>query len=242
MQGQPLPSVALGYVLFPLTAISSWWVLDPRQEAIILHYGTLTDHVTKSGVHFHNSWGREIKFINTSQRAFVLPILKITDRIGNPVLVSAVITCRVVDAKKALLNVTDPFSFVETQATAILKEVVSEFSYDELKTETESINTRMLKMLQPRVDVAGVIIQSCTLNELNYSSEIAKAMLKKQQCIALIEARNLLVTGSIEIAKHTIEKLKANGVDMVPSESARLVRSMIVVCTGDTKAQPILNL
>ena len=47
-----------------------------------------------------------------------------------------------------------------------------------------------------------------SLNELNYSTEIAAAMLKKQTAAALLEARQLIVEGAVSIAQGAISKLQ----------------------------------
>ena len=56
--------------------------------------------------------------------------------------------------------------------------------------------------LQQRVRIGGVNVGSMEINELNYAPEIASGMLKKQQAMALVAARHVIVDGATEIAKN----------------------------------------
>ena len=47
------------------------------------------------------------------------------------------------------------------------------------------------------------------INELNYAPEIASGMLKKQQAMALVAARHVIVDGATEIAKGAIQIWRA---------------------------------
>ena len=49
-------------------------------------------------------------------------------------------------------------------------------------------------------------LESVSLNELNYAPEIASAMLKKQQARALIDARQLIVKGAVDIAQTAVAR------------------------------------
>ncbi|CAK9113130.1 Long-chain-fatty-acid--CoA ligase 5 (Arachidonate--CoA ligase) (Long-chain acyl-CoA synthetase 5) (LACS 5), partial [Durusdinium trenchii] len=222
----------LQLAFLPLACLTGWVVLQPREHMISLHFGTLTGYYKSPGCQYVNPCGVELRRISTAQISSSLQTQKVADARSNPVNVSAIVTFRVVDAPKALLNVERAINYTETQAAAVMKEVVGHFTYEELKTETQSINDKMLTMLQPRVDIAGVQVQSVNLNELNYAVEIASAMLRKQQAGALVEARNLLVQGAVEISQDAVEQLEGNGIEMNDHEKARLISNLVLVTSG----------
>ena len=72
-------------------------------------------------------------------------------------------------------------NYVTVNAHAVLKQVVSAHSYNELKSQTEVVNAALKASLEAKMTRAGVEITSMTLSELNYAPEIASAMLKKQR-------------------------------------------------------------
>mmetsp|Transcript_8919 Transcript_8919/g.15701 ORF Transcript_8919/g.15701 Transcript_8919/m.15701 type:complete len:269 (+) Transcript_8919:126-932(+) len=241
-EGSSTLANSMAVLCLPLTLLNGWAYLDPREEAISMHFGQLTGKYDKPGCFFVNPWGLELKKLSTAQIASSLDTVKITDKRGNPLRVSAIITYRFVDVAKALLYVNQPRNYVETQAQTVLKEVVSTFTYEELKTETAAITDRMIEKLQPRCVVAGAHIQAVSLNELVYANEIAGAMLQQQKARALVEARHLLVQGAVEISNSAVEKLAENGVDMPDKEKSRLVSNLVLVTAGDTEATPVLQM
>lgn len=232
----------LGMLVCPLTFLGSFYTLAPREEAIITSFGTLVGHETEPGCHWHNCVGRDMRRIFTTRISVDVPTTKITDSHGNPLMVSAVLNYRFTDARAALLNVQNPSNYVNQQAQAVLKMVVSRFSYDELKTEAEAVTRDMVNALQPRVVTAGATIESVSLNELNYAPEIAAAMLKKQQARALIDARQLIVKGAVDIASTAVAMLEAKGLTMSPSDRVKIVTNILTVTCSETDATPTLTL
>lgn len=74
---------------------------------------------------------------------------KIVDSTGTPVMVSAVLTYKVVDPLKALYAVEDYNRVIKTSSSAVLKQVVGVNTYAELRTNTSTINATLLAALNP---------------------------------------------------------------------------------------------
>jgi len=172
---------------------------------------------------------------------------KIIDKKGNPINISAMVNYRVKSIVRASLEVTNVHSFVVNAATAILKNVASNYAYEtpddspSLKTHSHQIGDEMVTALQERVDVAGVRIVDMLLNELSYAPEIAAAMLQRQQAEALVDARTLIVQGAVEIAKNAADQLLESGIEMAPAEKSRMVSNLICVICGDAHVQPTMQ-
>ena len=88
---------------------------------------------------------------------------------------SAVVLYRFTNPYGPLLTVQDGTRFVEVQASAILKQVVGKYTYEELKTQFTTVNKELVETLQQAVVRAGAEILSMRLNEMNYAPEIAQA-------------------------------------------------------------------
>merc|ERR1712093_969698 len=162
--------------------------------------GVLTEIQQEPGLHCTVPCGREVRNVSIKQCTMDLPNSKIADKNGNPVMVSAILNYRVVDAKKALLNVENYKDYVNTNAQAVMKQTISTFTYDQLKEQHDSVNAQMRDSLAPLLVVAGIEVTSMCLNDLSYAPEVAAAMLKKQQARALVDARTLIVEGAVRIA------------------------------------------
>jgi len=198
----------------------------------------------KPGLHMIVPAGAQIRRVSLKQRTCALPDCKIADSVGNPVVCSAVLNYRVVDGKQSLMNIQNVDTFVRANATAILKQIVSQHTYDEIKKEACEMNILMRSALQQRVRIGGVNVGSMEINELNYAPEIASGMLKKQQAQALVAARHVIVDGATDIAKQAIRKLEGGeqGMALSSADKAKIVTNILTVTCGDSDAVPTLSL
>jgi regulator of protease activity HflC (stomatin/prohibitin superfamily) len=215
--------------------------VDPKQVVVILHNGRLTHVEDQPGLHWAPLFGREIRAISTAEISYELPLSKVVDAAGVPIVASAVLIYKVVDALKALIDVRSVTSYVQSQASAALKQVVQQYHSNELKTESAAVSEKVVEVLQQKLDAAGVKALSMTLNELNYAPEIASQMLKKQQAAALIEARELIVEGAISISVDAIKKLEQAQLEMTNTDKVKIVANLLTVCCSDENAKPVLS-
>lgn len=246
---QPVPLLAKigSCCLLPIAPCAICFSVGPREEMAVLHFGVLTRMEKEPGCHTSYPFGRTMLKASTKQQTLSLPESKIADATGSPVVVSAILNYRIIDSKKALLNVDNISTFVNTNAQSVLKQVVGCYTYDQLKNEAAVVTKSLLSRLQPIVTVAGVEISSMQLNELNYAPEIASGMLKKQQAGALIEARKLIVEGAVSIAQDAVRLLELGdadgaGLKMSDSEKISLVTNLLTVTCAEGDAQPTVPL
>eukprot|EP00339_Tiarina_fusa_P020505 CAMPEP_0117026498 /NCGR_PEP_ID=MMETSP0472-20121206/19474_1 /TAXON_ID=693140 ORGANISM="Tiarina fusus, Strain LIS" /NCGR_SAMPLE_ID=MMETSP0472 /ASSEMBLY_ACC=CAM_ASM_000603 /LENGTH=194 /DNA_ID=CAMNT_0004733519 /DNA_START=306 /DNA_END=890 /DNA_ORIENTATION=- len=189
-------------------------------------------------------WGREIRKISTKQQSIELPKTTVVDSNGNPLIISAVIVYRISNSRRALLDVENSRIFVKNQAEAALKQTLSRFPYESndgspcLKTEAEQIGKHLCNLLQRKVLQAGAMVDSFQLKEISYAPEIASGMLKRQQAIAIIEARQTIVQGAVDIAADAVTKLAERGIELSDSDQAKLVTNLLTVVCSDNDAQP----
>lgn len=240
------PIVTIGEAAMSTVTVGLWllngiYTVGPRETRLILHNGRLTHIESQPGLHWAPSFGREDKLVTTADIAYVLPELKVVDTTGVPIVVSAVLVYRVVDAKRALLNIDNVNRFVQSQASAALKLVVSQYSYEALKVESSAVQQQVIDALQEKVTAAGVQALSLTLNELNYAPEIAAAMLKKQQAAALVAARELVVEGACQICLDAVKRLNDNGLSLEQADKVRLVSNLLTVVCSEENATPVVN-
>jgi len=239
----PTCAIATSLLFFPLLPLGKWYTVDAKTATATLHCGVLTRIDEDPGCHWTWPCGAEQHSISTKQRTLELSTAKVADGNGNPVNVSAIINFRVVDPKKAMLNVEHMQKYVDTNAQAVLKQTVSHYTYDRLKEEYDSVNETMRAQLQPLLVVAGVEVASMCLNDLSYAPEVAAAMLKKQQASALIEARTLIVEGACRIAQDAVGRLQQDGtVDFTDDQKVKIITNLLTVTCSETDATPTLGL
>lgn len=229
-------------LLFPC---NNCFVLPERANYVQLLWGKYHGTITEPGCYCRNALAVELRLVETNIITYDLSNTKVLDQRGNPIVISGIITYEIVDARKAAIDVSDPHRFVRDQAPAILKRVVSQFPYESedpeepsLRTETVTVATRMRDALQARCQVAGVRIETFSINELSYAPEIAQAMLKRQQAEALIAARKAIVNGAKDIARSAVADL---GDGMDDRQKASLLSNLLVVLVGDKEVTPTVQ-
>lgn len=219
------------------------YTLEAKTEAAVLHMGKLTEVQKTPGLHCSVPFGRSIRVVSTKQCTMELPTSKVADAVGNPVMVSAILNYRVIDVKKAALHVENRSQYVNTNAQAVLKQTISTYSYDQLKTDHDEVNARMRMSLQPLLVVAGIEVSSMCLNDLSYAPEVAAAMLKRQQAAALVDARALIVEGAVRIAQDAVTRLEGDGtVELNDDQKVKIVTNLLTVTCADTDATPTVAL
>ncbi|WP_146456298.1 SPFH domain-containing protein [Rubripirellula tenax] len=173
---------------------------------------------------------------------------KVNDRDGNPIEISAVVVWKVTDTAEALFEVDDYEHFVEVQSEAALRSLATRYPYDSedheesLRGNTEAICGRLREDIQERLEKAGVTVLEARISHLAYASEIAAAMLQRQQAGAVVAARTKIVDGAVGMVEMALDHLKRDGiVELDPQQRAALVSNLLVVLCSDRHTQPVIQ-
>ena len=226
--------------------------VEVGQENVLMVYGEYFMTLKTPGMHYINPIGLtripiSIKATNMDIGGANYPI-KVADGDGNPVIVSGVVSFRIINVKAAALDVQNAGSYVQRQAESILKQVVSRYPYashdgsPSLKTESTEISLELMRALQERATVAGVLIESFELADLSYAPEIAQVMLVRQQAKATVDARQTIVDGAVGIVQKAVEKLTEAGIPLGDAEKSKLVTNLLTVICGQKGTQPVLDI
>jgi regulator of protease activity HflC (stomatin/prohibitin superfamily) len=182
-------------------------------------------------------------------RNFNSKTLKVNDVEGNPVEIAAVVVFKVVDSARAVFDVDDYEEFVEIQSETALRHVATKYPYDNFDTEgyslrgnAEAVANELARELQDRLAVAGVEVIEARLTHLAYATEIASAMLQRQQASAILAARQKIVEGAVGMAQMAIEQLQEGGIIELDEErKMAMINNLLVAIVSERGAQPILN-
>lgn len=173
---------------------------------------------------------------------------KVNDKDGNPIEISAVVVWKVVDTAEALFEVDDYEHFVAVQSESALRAMSARYPYDSedhetsLRGSTDEISERLREDIQERLDKAGVLVTEARISHLAYASEIASAMLQRQQAGAIVAARVKIVDGAVGMVDMALDHLKRDSiVELNDAQKADLVSNLLVVLCSDRHAQPVVN-
>lgn len=228
--------------------ITGLTIVQPNQANVITFFGRYLGVIRKSGFYFSVPFSTRRR-VSLRVRNFNSAKLKVNDVGGNPIEIAAVVVFSVVDSAKALFEVDEYETFVEIQSETALRHVASKYPYDQpdgsgfsLRANTEEIALELTEELQKRLAIAGVKVIESRLTHLAYSTEIASAMLQRQQAEAIIAAREKIVDGAVTMVQMAISRLqKDNLVELDDERKAAMINNLLVAVVSDRSAQPVIN-
>src|SRR5690242_18665764 len=111
-----------------------------------------------------------------------------------------------------------------------------------LRGSTDAVADQLAREVAERVAVAGVEIVEVRISHLAYASEIAQAMLRRQQANAVVAARTRIVEGAVGMVELALTRLTDDGVVSLDEErTASMVSNLMVVLCGEQPASPVVN-
>ena len=242
----------VGLIIFPLLVLAflaaGFFMIQPNQATVITLFGEYRGTERREGLRWVWPWMMKNKM---SVRAHNIHSerVKINALRGNPIEIACNVVWRVADTAQASFDVDDYKEFVNIQIEAGLRTVGSRHPYDDFENEevtlrgsADVINRELLEELNDRLKVAGILVDEAGLTHLAYASEIASAMLKRQQADAIIAARAKIVLGAVGMVEDALIKLSQdNIVEMDDERRAAMVSNLMVVLCGEKEAHPVVN-
>jgi regulator of protease activity HflC (stomatin/prohibitin superfamily) len=235
-------------ILFPPILLFGFFVVNPREEIVVLRFGKYVTTLKTQGIRWIHPVGRTLHRISTKYTTLDIATTTVVEVNGNPIEISAVVLYRVADTYKAALHVESYRDFINDQAGAIVKRVASQFPYETadpnrpcLKKESDAVTEAFIRELQEAVDASGIQVLSVRLNDLTYAPEIAQSMLMRQQAMALIDARKTIVEGAVEIVRDAVQQLNDAGLEVHQEDRDSLISNLLVVLCSGERPQPVLQ-
>src|SRR5450432_4358354 len=196
-----------GWLWLPLVVsvliVSSLVIVTPGQTSVIQFFGSYIGTVRRPGFWWVVPLADRRK-VSIRVRNFETNHLKVNDADGNPVEIAAIVVWQVADTSRAVYAVDDYDNFVRVQAESALRHVATTHPYDDpadantsLRGSTDVVAGELALEVAERVAIAGVEIVEVRISHLAYASEIAQAMLRRQQANAVVAARSRIVEGAV---------------------------------------------
>ena len=244
-------------------------LIEPNTSCVLVFFGKYSGTIKKNGFFFVNPFYTKKSLSLRANNMDVEPI-KVNDKIGNPVMIGLVLVWKIDDTYKASFDieaeqqVLNPGTsrakkinlynrFVKVQSDAALRKLAGMYPYDNFEGEHheqeitlraggDEVNEKLEHELSERLAIAGIKVVEARINYLAYASEIAGAMLRRQQAAAIIAAREKIVEGAVSMVQLALNKLSENNVvELDEDKKAAMVSNLMVVLCGDDSAQPVIN-
>ena len=235
---QIIMAILIGFIA--IIFMSSLTIVSPNQSKAILFFGQYLGTIKSNGLFITTPFTQKIN-VSLKVRNFNSSLLKVNDSDGNPIEISAVVVYRVTDTAKALFDVDYYQEFIEIQSETAIRHIATQYPYDTfnddditLRGNTSEVSAELAKELQERLGVAGVEVIETRLNHLAYATEIASAMLQRQQAKAILSARQTIVEGAVSMTQMALEQIEeGQGMTFSDDRKVQLINNLLVSIITD---------
>jgi regulator of protease activity HflC (stomatin/prohibitin superfamily) len=243
----PLFSIGLVVAFFLMIGFK---VVQPNHSKVLTFFGKYKGTLKENGFWWVNplyGW----KSISLRARNMDREPVKVNDKLGNPVMIGVVLVWRVEDTYKAAFEIDDYQQFVKIQSESAIRQLATHFAYDKfddaeedisLRDGGEAVHSMLEETLRHRLEIAGIEVIEARIAYLAYASEIAGAMLQRQQATAIVAARKKIVEGAVSMVQMALEQLKDQEiVQLDEARKAAMVSNLLVVLCSERAASPVVQ-
>jgi regulator of protease activity HflC (stomatin/prohibitin superfamily) len=244
----PLLVVSLLVLVVDGVCFGGLQIVNPNEGQVVQLFGTYLGTLRDQGFWWVNPLTNRRR-VSLRVRNFESAKLKVNDHDGNPIDIAAVVVWRVVDTAEAIFHVDNYENFVHVQSEAAVRNLATLHPYDahddgeiSLRGNTAMVAGLLQKEIQDRLSQAGVEVIEARISHLAYASEIAGAMLQRQQAGAIIAARSRIVQGAVSMVEMALDELaRKQIVELDPERKAAMVSNLLVVLCSGQHTQPVVN-
>ena len=247
----PVPMIIAGILILVVILLAKGLiVINPNESMVLVLFGEYKGTVKKNGFFFVNPFYIRKKITLRARNLNREPI-KVNDKLGNPIMIGIVLVWQVNDTFKAAFEVDDYSRFVDIQSESATRKLAGHYAYDNFDDEQKEISLRaggeevhqaLEKELSERLAMAGIKVMEARISYLAYSSEIAGAMLRRQQATAVVAARTKIVEGAVSMVELALNALsKKQIIDLDEDKKASMVSNLMVVLCSDKDTTPVVN-
>ena len=240
----------IAFLVIGFFTLGGYFVVNPNESSVLILFGAYKGTVKKNGFFWVNPFFTKKK-ISLRARNLDSDPIKVNDKIGNPIMIDIVLVWKVNNTFKAAFDVDDYTHFVNIQSEAAIRKLAGHYPYDNfddeqsditLRSGGEDVNHVLEKELEERLSIAGIEIVEARISYLAYASEIAGAMLRRQQATAIVAARIKIVEGAVSMVEMALEQLSEKElIELDEEQKAVMVSNLMIVLCSDKDASPVIN-
>ena len=235
-----------------LVMFNSYVIVNPNEAVVVQFFGKYAATLKNEGFQFFLNPLYTKTRISLRINNFESNKLKVNDVNANPIDIAAVVVWRVFDSAEALFEVENYDHYVQIQSEAALREMATKYPYDAieekdvggitLSSHQDAVAEELQISVEARLARAGIEVLEARISYLAYSTEIAQAMLRRQQAAAVVAARREIVDGAVGMVELALEQLSAKKIiELDEDKKATMVSNLLVVLCSETDTTPVVN-
>jgi Membrane protease subunits, stomatin/prohibitin homologs len=185
-------------VILALYLLSSIKILAEYERGVIFRLGRLLEQAKGPGLILVFAPIDRMARISLRQEAFEVPPQDVITRDNVSLKVNAVIFLRVIEPRKAVVEVTDYRYQTSQFAQTTLRSVLGEVELDELLSDRESLNVRIQSILDHHTEPWGVKVANVEVKQVDLPEAMLRAIAKQAE--AEREKRSKIIHAEGEFA------------------------------------------
>jgi len=166
---------ALAVLLAAVTVVSAVEIVDAYEKEALTVFGEYRK-LLEPGVHLIPPFVSRTYAFDMRTQTIDVPSQEAITRDNSPVTADAVVYIKVMDAKKAFLEVDDYKNAVSNLAQTTLRAVLGDMELDDTLSRRDQINDRINEELDEPTDEWGIRVEAVEVREVSPSQEVQRAM------------------------------------------------------------------
>jgi len=168
----------IAVALFTIVVVAVWQsvvIVNAYEKRALTIFGKYS-RLLEPGISFVPPFVSKTYQFDMRTLTMDVPRQEAITRDNSPVIADAVVYIRVMDARKAFLEVEDYKKAVSNLAQTTLRAVLGDMELDDTLSKRTEINTRIREELDEPTDEWGIRVESVEVREVNPSQEVQNAM------------------------------------------------------------------
>ena len=202
-----MPSTAALFivVIVVLYLMNSIKILKEYERAVIFRLGRLLTASKGPGVIFVFRPFDQMVRISLRQEVMEVPAQDIITRDNVTLKVNAVITLRVIDPAKAVVEVTNYVYQTSQFAQTTLRSVLGEVELDELLSHRETLNQKIQTIIDLHTSPFGVKVVSVEVKQVDLPESMLRAMAKQAEAEREKRSKIIHAEGEFNAAQKLVD-------------------------------------
>jgi regulator of protease activity HflC (stomatin/prohibitin superfamily) len=229
--GLGLATLLVGVFVLVLAIVTVWSmveIVDAYEKKALTVFGEYRK-LLEPGINFIPPFVSRTYAFDMRTQTLDVPRQEAITRDNSPVTADAVVYIKVMDAKKAFLEVDDYKKAVSNLAQTTLRAVLGDMELDDTLNKRQEINARIRKELDEPTDEWGVRVESVEVREVNPSPDVQQAMEQQTSAERRRRAMILEAQGERRSAVETAEGEKQSNIIRAQGKK----QSQILEAQGD---------
>jgi regulator of protease activity HflC (stomatin/prohibitin superfamily) len=197
--------VLLAIAIVVLYIINSIKILKEYERAVVFRLGRVREASKGPGVILVFRPVDQIVRISLRQEAMEVPPQDVITRDNVTLKVNAVITLRVVDPTKAVIQVANYIYQTSQFAQTTLRSVLGEVDLDGLLAHREALNQRIQTIIDGHTAPFGVKVVSVEVKQVDMPESMLRAMAKQAEAEREARAKIIHAEGEFKAAAKLVE-------------------------------------